>query len=137
MLTRSYYSCDIIEFLQEDSNPILGKLTKNHPFALEEQQRNAWLKEIEILKKELKNLTPAHIFFEYSIPRIGKRADVILILEGLVFVLEFKINEKEYKSSDIDQCLDYALDLKYFHEKSQNLHIIPILVAVNGLVFSP
>jgi hypothetical protein len=135
VLSRSYYSCDIIKFLEEDTNLILGKLTKNHPFALEEQQRNAWLGEIDILKNELKNLTSAHILFEYSIPRMGKRADVILILEGLVFVLEFKINENEYKNSDMDQCLDYALDLKYFHEKSQNIHIIPILVAVNALDF--
>ncbi len=70
VLSRSYYSCDIIKFLEEDTNLILGKLTKNHPFALEEQQRNAWLKEIDILKNELKNLTSAYILFEYSIPII-------------------------------------------------------------------
>jgi hypothetical protein len=70
VLSRSYYSCDIIKFLEEDTNLILGKLTKNHPFALEEQQRNAWLKEIDILKNELKNLTSAYILFEYFIPII-------------------------------------------------------------------
>ena len=121
-----------MKFLKEDTNLILGNLTKNHPFGLEEQQRNAWIQEIEILKNELKNLTSGHIIFEYAIPRMGKRADVILILNGLILVLEFKTNQKEYNKLDIDQCLDYALDLKYFHEKSHNLHIIPILIAVNA-----
>ena len=83
---------------------------------MKEQQRNVWIKEIEILKEELKDLIFAHIIFEYSIPRMGKRADIILILNGLIFVIEFKLNENQYKSSDINQCFDYALDLKYFHE---------------------
>ena len=118
-MSRSYYSGDITEFLEDPTYLILGKLTRNNPFDLEEQQRNAWIGEIEILKKELKSLTSARVLFEYSIPRMGKRADVILILDGLIFVMEFKINEKEYRNYDIDQCFDYVLDLKYFHEQSQ------------------
>ena len=59
---------------------------------------------------------------------MGKRADVILVLNGLVFVMEFKINEKQYKNHDINQCYDYVLDLKYFHEQSYNIKIIPVLV---------
>jgi hypothetical protein len=67
---------------------------------------------------------------------MGKRADVILILNGLVFVIEFKINEKQYKNYDIDQCYDYVLDLKYFHEQSYNIKIIPLLIAADALDFS-
>ena len=91
---------------------ILGQLARSNPFDLQEQQRNAWVAEITILKEELKDLTSATILFEYSIPRMGKRVDVILILNGLIFVLEFKINQLLYTGSDVDQCLDYALDLK-------------------------
>jgi hypothetical protein len=40
--------------MQEDSDIVLAKLAKNHQFNLEEQQRNSWIKEIEILKKILK-----------------------------------------------------------------------------------
>jgi hypothetical protein len=118
--------------LDEPTDQILGKLVRSNQFNLEEQQRNAWISEISILKNELKNLTSGNVLFEYSIPRMGRRADVILLLRGLIFVLEFKINELVYRATDIDQCLDYSLDLKYFHEQSQDRKIIPILVSSNA-----
>lgn len=131
-MTRSYYSNKIQGFLDDDINHILSTLVQNHHFPLEEQQRNSWLQEITILKQELKTFVSGHIIFEYSIPRMGKRADVILILNGLVFVIEFKVNEKQYKNSDIDQCLDYVLDLKYFHKQSNNAKLVPILLATHA-----
>ena len=54
------------------------------------------------------------IFFEYSIPRMGRRIDVLLIIDSVIFVLEFKIGECEFPSYAIDQVWDYALDLKIF-----------------------
>lgn len=133
MVPRSYYSSSIRVFLDKPADSILGNLIKNNQFNLEEQQRNAWISEITILKNSLKNLTSGNVLFEYSIPRMGRRSDVILLLRGLVFVLEFKINESFYRASDIDQCLDYALDLKYFHEQSQHRKIIPILIATSSM----
>ena len=99
---RAYYSKELQEFLSDDNSRIIGKLTSNHQFALEEQQRNAWIQQIEILKNELHGLDSGHILFEYSIPRMGKRVDVILIYEGIVFVIEFKVYSKEYLRADID-----------------------------------
>jgi hypothetical protein len=133
---RSYYSNQLVKFLDAENDLILSIIMQNHHFTLEEQQRNAWLKEIEILKKELKNFNSGHILFEYSIPRMGKRADIILLLNGLIFVIEFKINEKQYKNSDLEQCLDYVLDLKYFHKESYDAKIIPILIATDAINFS-
>ena len=130
---RSYYSDNIKNFLRASKNEILANLTKQHTFSLEEQQRNAWIQEIDILKEQLNNTKSGRIFFEYSIPRMGKRTDVILILNGLVFVLEFKINENQYNNTDVDQCFDYVLDLKYFHEESHNAKLIPILIASNAV----
>ncbi len=115
--------------MAEPIDQILGKLARSNQFDLEEQQRNAWINEITILKEGLKDITFARVIFEYSIPRMGKRADVIFILYDHIFVLEFKTNEILFKRSDLDQCLDYALDLKYFHQESQKLKIIPILIA--------
>lgn len=133
MLTRAYYSNYILNFLQERENEILSELVRNHHFSLEGQQKSAWYKEIEILQNELKGYASGYILFEYSIPRMGKRADIILILKDLVFVIEFKINETQFKSNDINQCFDYALDLKYFHKESYDLKIIPILVATDAV----
>jgi len=132
-LFGSYYADNIENFLRASKNEILANLTKQHTFSLEEQQRNAWIQEIDILKEQLNNTKSGRIFFEYSIPRMGKRTDVILILNGLVFVLEFKINENQYNNTDVDQCFDYVLDLKYFHEESHNAKLIPILIASNAV----
>jgi len=132
MLSRSYYSKKLNEFLKDDSNRILGELTNSHQFALEEQQRNAWIHQINILKNQLGYFNSGHILFEYSIPRMGKRVDVIFIYSGLVFVIEFKVHSTEFLRADIDQCMDYALDLKNFQEGSHNVYLIPILVSTDA-----
>jgi hypothetical protein len=83
----------------------------------------------------LKNVLPPYrgsIYFEYSIPRMGQRIDVIILIGAVIFVLEFKIGEKEYSSSAIDQVMDYALDLKNFHESSHGQFIAPILIATKA-----
>jgi len=136
MTGRAYYSKELQEFLTDDGSRIIGELTNNHQFALEEQQRNAWIQQIEILKNELHNFDSGHIMFEYSIPRMGKRVDVIFIYAGIVFVIEFKVFAKEYLHADIDQCLDYSLDLKNFQEGSHNVQLVPILVSTEALNFN-
>jgi hypothetical protein len=59
---------------------------------------------------------------------MGKRIDVVLIIEAIIFILEFKVGEEHYRSDAIDQVFDYALDLQYFHEMSHGRFIVPILV---------
>lgn len=51
--------------------------------------------------------------------------------KGIVFCVEFKVGESKILEADIDQVLDYALDLKIFHKFSQDNLIVPILVATN------
>lgn len=62
---------------------------------------------------------------------MGKRVDVILTIDNVVLVLEFKTFEQKSSYEAIIQVWDYALDLKNFHEGSLNRPIIPILVASN------
>lgn len=69
-----------------------------------------------------------HVIFEYDIPRLGKRIDVVVLLHGLIFCIEFKVGEKNLLQTNIEQVLDYALDLKCFHLFSQDRTIVPILV---------
>lgn len=132
-MKRAYYSDHISDFLNEPSSSILGELTKKHEFALEDLQRNAWIAQIEILKSLFsENTEDIYILFEYAIPRMGKRVDVVLLFKGVVFVLEFKVGEKDYTNFAKDQALDYSLDLKNFHEQSHHRHIIPIVVATEA-----
>ena len=52
-----------------------------------------------------------------------------MLLEGIVFCLEFKVGESKILEADVDQVLDYALDLKYFHKFSEDRIIVPVLIA--------
>ena len=90
----------------------------------------AWKGEINILQKVLLPWKDenAQIVFEYDIPRLGKRIDVVLLLRGLIFCLEFKVGQKDILQADVEQVMDYALDLKNFHLFSHDKTIVPILV---------
>lgn len=130
-MLRYFYSNSIQKFLLETEESILGKLAYNNDFSLELTQKSAWLKEIEILKHILFKY-PGTIFFEYSIPRMGRRIDVVLIIRSVIFVLEFKVGDKEFTANAVDQVWDYALDLKNFHETSHDHLIAPVLIATEA-----
>ena len=132
-MNRAFYSNSISNFLDSSPEEILGILALNNQFALEQTQRDAWLKEIEILKEILPSYrNNGSIYLEFSIPRMGQRIDAVLLIGSVIFVLEFKVGEKDYNSYAIDQVMDYALDLKNFHETSHEQYIAPILIATNA-----
>ena len=131
-MDRFYYQNSIAGFLADSEDAILGTLARNNTFDLTDLQRNAWLYEIRLLKDMLRTEPAGQIVFEYSIPRLGKRIDVVLLLHGIVFVLEFKVGADGYLRQDLEQVWDYALDLKNFHEASRDLTIVPILVATDA-----
>lgn len=105
----------------------------NDEFETTDLQKMAWRSEIQILKEQLFEFSHGDIIFEYTIPRMGHRVDVICIIEGIIFLLEFKVGDKEYKKSTTDQVMDYALDLKYFHDKSRTRYLVPINVSTKAV----
>jgi len=128
---RCLYNNDIRTFLGKEKETIFGILCdKYHGDALT-TTREAWIAEIDILQKSLISWKKfdGEIIFEYDIPRLGKRIDVVLLLNGVIFCLEFKVGESDILEKDVDQVLDYALDLKNFHKFSQDKLIVPILIA--------
>ncbi|MEX1190312.1 MAG: DUF2075 domain-containing protein [Bacteroidia bacterium] len=131
-MTRSYYSNTITDFLQDDKTRILGELSLHHNHALEDLQRNAWIKQIEILKDSLQGIVTGQIYFEFSIPRMGKRVDNVLIINDLIFIVEFKVGDNQYQKYAIDQVVDYCLDLQNFHEGSHHEKLIPVLVSTKA-----
>ena len=132
MPIKACYDAPVSSFLKEDTERILGILTSQHHHTLEEPQRWAWLQQISILKASLTGRPDGRIFLEFYIPRVGKRADAVLIRENVVFILEFKVGAPEHTLAGLQQVEDYALDLKNFHEGSHNTPIVPILVATNA-----
>lgn len=132
MTRDAYYSAPIPAFVTSSNDAILGELTRAHHHALEHQQRDAWWAQLDFLKAELGDHQSGHLFLEFSIPRMGKRADVVLLLHGVVYVIEFKVNAKAFDGYAIDQVHDYALDLKNFHLGSHDLPIVPVLCATEA-----
>ncbi len=130
-MNRAYYQNNIENFVDSSQSEILGILADNNEFATEQTQKDSWKYQIEFLQNILSGISGS-IYFEYAIPRMGKRIDVLLIIKSIIFVVEFKVGEKDYPSHAIDQVWDYSLDLKNFHETSHDKLIIPILVATNA-----
>lgn len=135
-MKREYYSNSIVHFIKSDTDEILGQLTRNSDFDVGQNQRDAWIEQISILQKILTNFSGS-IYFEYSIPRMGKRIDVVVITGSVIFVIEFKVGATEFSLNDLDQVLDYVLDLKNFHSASHNHFIAPILIATNAKNVNP
>ena len=132
-MTRCLYHASIHEFLQLSPEALLGTFVDNYHGVAMTTTNEAWADEIRIMQEVLLPWKDedGQVIFEYDIPRLGKRIDVVLLLRGLIFCLEFKTRQeakKENMQSYIEQVLDYALDLKNFHLLSQNRIIVPILI---------
>ena len=128
---RCLFNSNFETFLGLDTNAILGTLCDNYHGTALTTTIEAWKSEIVILKDVVSQLNDSNgqIIFEYDIPRLGKRIDAVLLYRGIVFCLEFKVGESRVLEMDVDQVLDYALDLKNFHRLSRNKVIAPILIA--------
>jgi hypothetical protein len=133
--SRVWYGASIAEFLDHNSDAIVGRLATKTDFTVLPAQRDAWLEQIRLLRSQLVGLTGS-IFFEFSIPRMGRRIDTVLLIGPIVFAVEFKVGEADFDRAAVDQVWDYALDLKNFHEASHSAWIIPLLVAT-GAATSP
>lgn len=130
-LSRAWFSADIGRFTKASTDVIVGALASNNPLPTEPDQKLAWCEQISVLQPALSGLT-GYVFFEFDIPRIGRRVDVIVITNAVVFVLEFKVGARTFERAAINQVWDYALDLKNFHEPSHSLRLVPILIATHA-----
>ena len=128
----NYYFKDSIEsFLKKSSEEIIGLITISNQFDSSTNQNKSWEQQIPILKKALEGYTGV-IFFEFSIPRMGKRVDAIVIIESVAFIIEFKVGENKFHQYQVEQVWDYALDLKNFHKPSHKIVLAPILIATES-----
>jgi hypothetical protein len=130
-IPRAWYSASITDFLTAEPEAVIGSLTTNSDFAVLPSQRDAWLQEVVILRQSLEGLEGA-LFLEFSIPRMGRRIDAVVIIDAAVLALEFKVGEEDFEAAAMEQVWDYALDLKTFHEASHPLPIVPILIATEA-----
>lgn len=133
-MNRFYYSSSFATFLDSSTEEVLGTITEANVFDLTLEQKGAWIRQIIDLKQALSFSPLGHIFFEYTIPRMGKRCDCVLIKNDHLVILEFKNGATQFGNADKNQAIDYALDLKNFHKESHYAKIIPVLVASDAKV---
>lgn len=130
-MKRAYYSSTIYDFCRQEPDQVLGEIAREHSFDLTPSQRDAWIEQTALLRDVLLD-HKGKIYFEFSIPRMGRRIDAVVIIGPAVFVIEFKVGASAYETADLDQVMDYALDLHNFHEGSHHVTLVPILVATNA-----
>ena len=130
---RCYYSASMEQFLHQSNAEILGTVHENNISAdTTIQQANTWEEEISILKDQLASFTDGRVLFEYTIPRMGKRVDAVVIVQNIVFLLEFKCGDTAYRSATYDQVYDYALDLRNFQKESHDKLLVPIMISTRA-----
>jgi hypothetical protein len=142
----AYYSGLVGDFVSMKPEAILGILelenAKQNFLTQYSDATLSWDEEIPQLQASLRSVASSHpaasgwgVLLEFPIPRRQKRADVIIIAEDVLFVLEFKrgiANAAAYQ-----QVWDYALDLVDFHLPSHNLIICSATVASSTEAFNP
>jgi len=128
---RSYYSGTLTEFCAAGLDAIFSRMALQNDFDLTGTQRDAWLAQTQILQRVLASHMGA-IYLEFTIPRMGRRIDALVIIGPVIFVLEFKVGEQAFSSQDMDQVVDYALDLHNFHEGSHGAYIAPVLICTRA-----
>lgn len=130
---RFYFGESIADFLDDDEKRIIGELAIVSRHDSNEETLESWNEEIRVMKSAVKDYVGrGSLFMEYNIPRLGRRADVIALIDNVVFVLEFKAMNDEFTREAYLQAWDYALDLKNFQLGSRDRKIIPIVVATKA-----
>lgn len=133
-MDRAYLSIAAESVPHESDSALFGELAKKLPFALEPTQTAAWEYQIQHLRQLAVDLPHAHFFMEFLIPRMGRRADLIILHAGIIFVVEYKLGARQFDRSSLDQVYGYGLDLKHFHETSHDRPVVPILVATGAML---
>lgn len=132
-LQRWAYGASIEEFIASSDATVLGAILQQTHSSIDHQQSFAWQMQLPVLRQALASFrNRGSVYLEFSIPRLGRRIDAVLLIDGVIFVCEFKVGERSFTSSAMDQVWDYALDLKHFHEASHSAFVAPLLLATKA-----
>lgn len=132
---RTYYESSVEAFAaHQHPEEIVAFLTESDEGSLPVElhlQQNAWSNQIKILQKYLQN-KKGHIVFEYVLSRVNMRIDVVLLMNDIVYSLEFKNNEDDFLEKDVEQADGYGYALKNYYEANRNKYVVPMLVATRA-----
>src|SRR5690348_15764144 len=86
--SRAWYRAALDDFRERSPQRILGALA-HAAGDVRSTERDAWLAEIDAIQDQTRGLAGS-ILLEFSIPRMGRRIDAVLLIGPVIFVLEFK-----------------------------------------------
>ncbi|MCW5634389.1 MAG: DUF2075 domain-containing protein [Rubrivivax sp.] len=136
LLRRAWYAAPFADFAAHSVDEVIGQLTNHSNQSVELEQRDAWRVQIEFLKQWVSGRSGT-VLLEFNIPRMGLRADAVLLMGGCVVILEFKVGETSATRHALAQVWQYALDTKNFHETSHAVPIVPVLIPTNCVIREP
>ena len=112
---RYYYSDYITDFLSRSNNEIVGALTLASQHDVNDETSKSWVEEIETTREVLAPYEGrGSVYFEYIIPRMGRRVDVIAVIDGIIFVLEYKTAERKFSREALVQVWDKRITGRFF-----------------------
>src|SRR4030067_2122628 len=94
-LTRSWFVRTIAEFQSVSDDQVLAELVRGSLFSVLHSQRDSWIVQFPLLRKALAG-NAGMVYLEYAIPRMGHRVDAVVLVNGIVLAIEFKIDAKAY-----------------------------------------
>ncbi len=124
-----YYHNLIALFISNSTNEIIGALTKENQFDGTFLQNKSWEQQIPILKTALHDLS-GEIYFEFSIPRMGKRileektrkCETVLVSDIKHFELRYAKPKRYYWTIPI--CAAYPLIHGFYAALTIPIHLI-------------
>lgn len=133
---RAWLSLSVAEFTALSARDVAARLAyaqASRHATLELAQRHAWEAEAVLLHAALRDADPTwRVLFECDLLRLEKRADVVVVTDRAILVLEFKHGARAFAAADLRQAEDYALDLHDFHAGSRAHPVVPVLVATEA-----
>lgn len=131
-MIRAWWQGSGRELAAADPDAVCGALASCSPFPVEPAQMAAWQGTVRHLQPVAAALPDAAVFLEFAIPRMGRRADAVIVHRGHVFVVEMKVGARDSPRHARAQVEGHALDLAHFHETSRDVPLIPVLVATGA-----
>lgn len=136
-LSAPFYSIE--KFLLLEEKQFIASLSEHHRNCMNENpsggQIIAWQNCFKVLQNSFSNLCRKFnkasnwtIIFEYELLRErGRRPDVLILADSLIYVLEFKDFDLAIQAH-VDQVAAYARDITNYHSGSHERVILPLLV---------
>ena len=115
----------IADFLAKNEDEIPQTIAQAIPFPTESTQRDAWIEQIRILRPVVQPPQWAKHLFQYAVPRLGKTDRCCFAYRPRHLRCRVQGAKKEFTASAIDQVVDYAVDLKNFHETTHERTVAP------------